>query len=146
MKTIILTLVTFVLLVSCTEDNPQPVAPDPFVGTWVLVNDVSPDVELSFDIIDGSEGLVVQNVQFKHPEVTGALDYTTELYYRYAVNAACKRITITGNNEQETVIITMLNNAIPLKTPDQMRVYIIDIDIKDGPFIELNNQIFTRAN
>lgn len=145
MKTLIVTLVIFSTLMACEEENVQPVAPDPFVGSWSLSNPEQ-SLEVSFDVDAVDGGLSFSNIDIKYPELPegSALDYDVELYYPFPVNTGYKEITIYGNGDGTEIVLNMIHNRIHLKTQDKLEVYILEITMPGSEPVVLENQVFSK--
>lgn len=144
MKTLALTLVTFLLLFSCEEENLQP-AQDPFVGSWKLTN-IQTGLDVSFNIKQDGEALTINNISIEYPEIPDGqqLEYHAELSGRFAVNAGYEEIKIFASGDTAWIILTMDHNRVHLKTDDQMDVAYLKIEMVNREPVELFDQKFTR--
>lgn len=146
MKTITAVLVTFALLMSCEEENPQPVSP--FVGSWSLTA-VDVPITISFDVVyegatTGSPDGIYNyyNVKVAHPAIQEdeQTNCTMITYDRFANGDGFGRIEITSRGSNHYKIIMIYNRI----TDEGMGVYDVQIDIPSEPFTVLNDQVFTR--
>lgn len=154
MKKFILPLVMIFAFMSCEEEDAMPIIPDPFVGTWSLLNsDI--DLEISFDIRQQGDELFFTDTNIKYSDIPETVEYTTEAYDRFAVNTGYEWIKLTGSWTKvcpnglvcdKWIIINMIHNRIHLKTQDTLRVYTMEIHMMNREMVELQNQVFVRAN
>ena len=143
MKTIVLTLVTFLLLVSCTEDNPQPV--DRFAGSWHFYSPETP-IEISFNAVNiGNGAYNIENRKVVHPAIPVDHQGNNQitLYDKFENGNGYGRIEITSRGPFYYKIILIYNR---FTDESQMLVYDLQIDIPSEPFVVLNDQVFTRSN
>lgn len=142
MKTFIVTLFTVFILFSCQEEEVQPGA-DPFVGAWHLENtDIG--LQVSFEVTQTGNDLTFHDINIEYPEITEALNYKIETFDRFAVNAGYEEIRITGNGDQQWIIINMERSIVHLETPGKMDVYTMEINVINREPITLQGQVFEK--
>lgn len=138
----------FAALGACQEDDPAPLYVDPFVGSWRLDTvKLNLDIEISFDVSQGGDGLSFRNIKIEYPEIKEpeSLDYHIEAHKRFAVNAGYEQIQIFASSEEEWIIINMDRSIIHLKSSDKMDVYRMEINMINRIPIELENQVFVKT-
>lgn len=139
MKTTILALVSFCLLLSCKEEEVRP--KNPFVGSWSFD---SPEIQIAFDVVLQANILNYVNRQVVHPSIPTEEQGNNQIitYDKFANGNGYGRIEIASRGYVYYRIILIYNRF----TEDgNMAVYDVQVDIAGQPFFVLTDRVFIKT-
>ena len=153
MRTFIVTLVTFLLILSCDEESPQPVS-DPVVGSWNYTNP-DLDMNLTFDMTSVNNEYVLSNIELDYLDVPDNATFTTEVYQegvnefeRILISASW---TVTPCDDmfcEKWVIVSFWWTSVQEKTVNpktyQMSVEEMTVGRINTDQVELEDQVLIR--
>ena len=144
MKTYIFPLVLFFALMSCEEENPQPIRP--FVGSWHLISE-DPQVTIAFDVVYESGIYNYTNRRVVHPSIPENQQTNNNMitYDPFENGMGYGRIEIKSRGTFQYDVTLIYNRFIYNEATGKydMAVYDVQIDIPSEPFIILQDQTFT---
>src|SRR5690349_15695817 len=128
MKKFILPLVCFCALLSCEEENPQPV--DQFAGSWYLSSPETP-VEISFDVVHEGSVYNYYNKIVNYPGIPEdqRSNNTMITYDKFENGNGFGRIEIKSRGYFYYKVVLIYNRF----TDDGLSVYDVQIDIPSEP-------------
>jgi len=138
MKKPLYLLVTFLLLMACDEENPQPV--DRVSGSYHF-SDPGVPIEIAFDIVNGgNQRYNFENRYVSHPAIPESERDNNQIrtYDKFDGGYGMIEIFSRGAFYYK---ITLIYNRF---TEEGMMVYDIQIDIPSEPYIVLPDQVFER--
>ena len=149
MKTYLLSFVLLLSLFSCKEkeNDPKPVTPDPFIGSWYYSHP-SLGLEVTFNVAEQGGEFVATNINIKYSEIPkGQVLDNNELavFDQFEKGDGFGMIKVSAGNDLTWVFLSLIYNTIyQAGGKTEMIVHELRLDMINRATIVLDDQVFYK--